>query len=86
MGGLNPWGPVTLRGWEKAEELVGGQQRKFRDGGGAVGRCNVMEIKKGDCFKEEGWNFCQTQRSQRRNTEEPVDLLIKRLAAVSPPG
>lgn len=45
---------VTCRGWEKAEELVGGQQRNFRNRGGAGGRCNVMEIKKGDRCKEEG--------------------------------
>lgn len=33
-----------FRGWERAEELVGGQKRNFRDGGREVGRCNVMEI------------------------------------------
>lgn len=35
---------VSFRGWEKAEELVGGQTRNFRDGGREVGRDNVMEI------------------------------------------
>lgn len=44
---------------------MGGQQRDLGGGGGAVGRCNVMEIKKGDRFKEEGWNCCQMRRGRR---------------------
>lgn len=51
-------GYYMFRVWEKVEELVGGQKRNFRDGGGEVGRCSFMEIKKGECFKEEGWSCC----------------------------
>lgn len=38
------WNIVSVRGWERAEELVGGQERNSRDGGREVGRRNVMEI------------------------------------------
>lgn len=66
-------GHHTFRALEKAEELVGGQKRNFRDGGGEAGRCSLMEIKKGDCFKEEGWSCCQMpQRSKKRNTERSL--------------
>lgn len=45
----------TVRGWERADELVRGQRRKnFRDGGREAGRCNVMEIKKGDVSRRRG--------------------------------
>lgn len=78
---------ITFKGWEMAEWLVGDQARTFRDGGGEGGRCNVKEIKKGDRFKEEGRSCCQMlQRSKRRDTERPVDLLIRRPVAESPPG
>lgn len=78
---------ITFRGWEMADLLVGDQPRNFRDGRGEVGRCNVKEIKKGDRFREEGRSCCQMlQRSKRRDTERPVDLLIRRPAAVSPAG
>ena len=78
---------ITFRGWEMAELLVGDQPRNFRAGRGEVGRCNVKEIKKGDRFREEGRRCCQMpQRSKRRDTERPVDLLIRRPAAVSPAG
>lgn len=58
-------------------------QRRRRE----VGRCNVKGMERGDGFKEEGWSCCQMrQRSMRRNYERPADLLIRRPAAVSPPG
>ena len=47
-------GTVTFRGWERAEELVGGQKRNFRGGGREVGRCNVTGIKKGDVSRRRG--------------------------------
>lgn len=47
-------GTVTFRRWERAEELVRSQKRNFRGGGREVGRCNVMEIKKGDISRRRG--------------------------------
>lgn len=35
-----------------------------------MGRCNVMEIEKGDCFKEEGWGLLLNSRGYRGRREE----------------
>lgn len=81
------WGTVTFRGWERAEELGGGQKRHFRDGGREVGRCNVTEIKKGDASRRRGGAAAKcAEVEEKKHQEAPVDFLIRRPAAVSPPG
>lgn len=76
-----------MRGRERAEELVGGQQRHFRGGGREEGRCNVTEIKKGDVSRRRGGAAAKcAEVAEKKYQEEPVDFLIRRPAAVSPPG